>query len=379
MRRLVLTFSRQVALVAAICFTVNAYAQPSSLRSVSPETEERIRDIYERNLFQARRIQADWLADSSGFIASQIDPSAGNVSKKFFDAKTGQTSEPSGNQFNPTAIASNLSPDGLWIIESKHRELGVRSFDPSKATELQEYTALIRAPEDRDIRYREISWSPDGRYLLFVESDMTDVPMRQVLVSEDPSYPRLESNRFARVGEKIESLRVGVIPARGGEVKWLDLQILEQGIYLGQLAWAGNSTEIVVEKFSRFRDRRDILLFDRNGDSRTIFSESNDCWVESSQGKISGIQWIKNGEAFVVVSEKYGWRHAYLYGRDGKEWAVLTPGEYDIIDRGAIDEESGLFYFYASPRNGTQRYLYSVPLDGSAKRERISPSSQTGT
>ncbi len=203
--------------------------------------------------------------------------------------------------------------------------------------------------------------------------------MRQVLVSEDPSYPRLENHRFARVGEKIESLRVGIVTFQSGEVKWLDLQSPEQGIYLGQLAWAGDSNEVLVEKFSRIRDRRDILLYDIDGESRTIFSESSDSWVESSQGKITGIQWIKNGEAFIVVSEKDGWRHAFVYGRDGKELSILTPGAYDVIDRGTVDEEGGLFYFYASPRNGTQRYLYSVPLDGSGKEVRISPMNQPGT
>ena len=379
MRRSILIFSCQLVFTAIFLFPVNANAQPISLRSVSSETEERIRDIYERNLFQARRIQADWLADSSGFLASQIDSATGNPTRKFFDVETGQATLPTANQLVPMAIPNDVSPDGHWKVESKHRELGISRLVPSQTTGQKEYTALITAPSERDIRYREISWSPDGKHILFVESDMTDVPMRQVLVSEDPSYPRLESHRFARVGEKIESLRVGVIPSHGGEVKWLDLQATDHGLYLGQVAWAGNSTEVLVEKFSRFRDRRDIFLYEVGGNSRTIFSESSDSWVESSQGKITGIQWIRNGDAFVVVSEKDGWRHAYVYGRDGKELAVLTPGEYDVIDRGVIDESNGLFYFYASPENGTQRYLYSVPLDGSGVKALVSPMNQPGT
>ena len=58
---------------------------------------------------------------------------------------------------------------------------------------------------------------------------------------------------------------------------------------------------------------------------------------------------------------------------------MLTPGEYDIIDRGAIDEAGGWYYFYASPDNGTQKYLYRVPLDGSGRLERITPADQPGT
>jgi dipeptidyl-peptidase 4 len=379
MRCSILSLCCQTVLIFAFCFVAVAHAQTNSLHSVSPETQERIRDIYERNVYQARRIQAEWLADSSGFLARKIDPLTGKPSRRFFEAKTGQSSEATENQLNQQKNASSISPDGNWRIETKHRELGVRHVAQSNSGNQEQYRVLILAPAERDVRYRELSWSPDGKSILFVESDMTDVPMRQVLVSEDPSYPRLENHRFARVGEKIESLRVGIVTFQSGEVKWLDLQSPEQGIYLGQLAWAGNSNEVLVEKFSRFRDRRDILLYDIDGESRTIFSESSDSWVESSQGKITGIQWIKNGEAFIVVSEKDGWRHAFVYGRDGKELSVLTPGAYDVIDRGTVDEEGGLFYFYASPRNGTQRYLYSVPLDGSGKEVRISPMNQPGT
>jgi dipeptidyl-peptidase-4 len=80
-----------------------------------------------------------------------------------------------------------------------------------------------------------------------------------------------------------------------------------------------------------------------------------------------------------VISEKDGWRHAFLYSRDGKELSLLTPGEYDIIDRGAVDQQGGWFYFDASPDNATQKYLYRVPLDGTGTLERITPKDQPGT
>ena len=88
---------------------------------------------------------------------------------------------------------------------------------------------------------------------------------------------------------------------------------------------------------------------------------------------------MRDGKQFIVISEKDGWRHAFLHSRDGKELSLLTPGEYDIIDRGAVDEAGGWFYFYASPKNATQKYLHRVSLDGSGKRERITPTDQAGT
>ena len=76
---------------------------------------------------------------------------------------------------------------------------------------------------------------------------------------------------------------------------------------------------------------------------------------------------------------KDGWRHAFLHARDGEEISLLTPGDYDVIDRGHVDAERGWFYFDASPENGTQKSLYRVPLDGSGTLERITPEDQGGT
>jgi dipeptidyl-peptidase-4 len=93
----------------------------------------------------------------------------------------------------------------------------------------------------------------------------------------------------------------------------------------------------------------------------------------------AGLDWIRDGKAFVVLSEKDGWRHAYVYSRGGEQLYLLTPGQFDIIDRATIDEASGWFYYYASPDNATQKYLYRVRLDGSAEPERVTPANQPGS
>ena len=82
---------------------------------------------------------------------------------------------------------------------------------------------------------------------------------------------------------------------------------------------------------------------------------------------------------FVVLSEKDGWRRAYVYSRDARERVVLTPGETDIIERGTVDKRGGWFYHYASPANATQKYLYRVRLDGADEPERVTGLNQPGT
>lgn len=49
----------------------------------------------------------------------------------------------------------------------------------------------------------------------------------------------------------------------------------------------------------------------------------------------------------------------------------LAPGDYDIIDRGVIDEAEGWCSFCASPDDATQRHLSRMPIAGPGAAERI--------
>ena len=359
-----------ISLTIAIC---QLPAQTTGDDAWRLPTESRLKAIYEQGEFRSKGFAAEWLPDSSGYAMVEVDPQTNRSSRRVYDVRTGEPAEPQPTEVPSTASTSRLSPDGKRRLEFQDRDLMVRDLESGQQAE------LLACPAGREIHYRNPVWSPDGSLILFVEADYTDVRQRAVLVPDDPSYPGLQQNRFARVGEAIERVRVGVVDASGDDLTWLPLEIAEEGIYLGQVDWAGNSDEVLVEKFSRFRDRREFLLVTVAGDIRVLDQETNEAWVESSQGKNSGLTWLPDGDRFIVISERDGWRHAYLGSRSGEALSLLTPGDYDVIERGVIDERGGWYYFYASPDNATQKYLYRVPLDGSGDLVRITPDDQPGT
>ncbi|MCB9951989.1 MAG: S9 family peptidase [Planctomycetaceae bacterium] len=367
------------SILTGVCLAAILTASQGSEAKADPlkwpgGAEARIKAIYERGEFRGRSFNADWLPDSSGYVVREEGSDAQPARTVRYDVQTGEATELTGDDSISSHPNPRLSPDGNFIAEGGRESLSIRNVDTG------ETTPLILRLLKQDVFIRDPVWSPDGKQLLFVESNETKLRKRSVLLPTDPTYPEVEEHRFARVGGDIAKLRVGVIDVETKQVTWLPFASDEEDLYLGQVEWAGNSSEVLIEKLSRFRDVREFLLVNIDTqDVKQIYREQNEAWAISSQGKNLGLIWVEEGTSFLVISEQDGWRHARRYSRDGEKLCLLTQGDYDIIDRAAVDEAGGWFYFYASPDNGTQSYLHRVPLDGSGTLERVSPENQPGT
>jgi dipeptidyl-peptidase-4 len=142
------------------------------------------------------------------------------------------------------------------------------------------------------------------------------------------------------------------------------------------MEWASNSSELAIEHLNRLQNQNDVLLASAaDGNVKQIFRDSDPAWVDVNDE----IKWVHDGAAFLWLSERDGWRHAYLVSRDGSKVQLLTPGPYDVMGLPGEDEKNGYLYFYASPENATQKYLFRTKLDGGGKAERVSALSQLGT
>jgi dipeptidyl-peptidase-4 len=130
----------------------------------------------------------------------------------------------------------------------------------------------------------------------------------------------------------------------------------------------------LAQQLNRLQNTLRVMLADpKTGATRTIHTETDAAWVESE----NPVQWLNGGKDFLWLSERDGWRHAYVAGTDGRRFTRVTQGDFDVIDPEAVDAAGGWFYYTASPANPTQRYLYRSRLDGGAP-ERLSPAGQPG-
>ena len=368
-----MSFRIDLSVLVVVSF-LSTSGSPSQGQSATTDTwqseaRERLEGLYNRGDFRARSLDPQWKEDSSGYRIQERDPRTQKRVTAFYDVATGERMNV--DPVKPTN--PRRSPDGSLILETGGSKLRLRSVASSKRT------TLLEPQPDRDLHFGNVHWHPSGAHVAFVQRDRTDVRFRTMLVPSDPSYPQTRDTRFARVGETIEGLRVGIASVEDANVTWISLETKPEGFYLGHVGWVPHRNELLIESLSRFRDQREFWLATVDGKAKRIYREVNEAWAVGSHQLNTGVHWIRDGDAFIFLSEQDGWRQAFVSDLEGEIQAKLTPGQYDIIDRAFIDEAGGWYYFFASPKEAARKYLHRVPLDGSGDLERISPDEQSGT
>jgi dipeptidyl-peptidase 4 len=146
--------------------------------------------------------------------------------------------------------------------------------------------------------------------------------------------------------------------------------------YIARLEWAGNSDALVLQHLNRLQNTNDVLLANAStGVVRQLYRDQDNAWVDV----VNDLRWLEEGQDFLWISERDGWRHAYVIPRQGGEARLVTHGDFDVIGVEGIDAREEWLYFIASPQNATERYLYRSRLDGSGHPERVTPADSPGT
>jgi len=217
-------------------------------------------------------------------------------------------------------------------------------------------------------------WSPDGSAILFWQFDTGGVRQFHLINNTDDTYPKITSFPYPKVGETNSATRLGVVGAAVGEVRWLELPGDPREHYIPHAEWSPDGRQILVQQLNRLQNTNRVMLADaKTGTTHAVLTETDEAWLDNH----NPVRWIADGRSFLWLSERDGWRHAYLANTDGAGFEQITGGDFDVIRIEAVDEPGGWLYFSASPENPTQQYLYRHRLGG-GKPERLSPESQPG-
>lgn len=219
------------------------------------------------------------------------------------------------------------------------------------------------------------SWSPDGKYLSYVQLDMSAIPDFYMINNTETLYPKIVKFPYVKVGQRMPSYRIGVVAIEEDSHRWIKVPGDSSEDYLWQMEWLEDSGSLMLQVMNRLQNQMQLLLLDRTDTvAHIVHSYRDSAWVEPNN-----VYWLDKNSKFTWMSEEDGWQRIYVYNSNGKRLYALTPAGYDVIAVHGIDKLQKWLYFIASPDNAGQRYLYKVAVDGKSAAKRISPVNQNGT
>ena len=303
-----------------------------------------------------------------------------------------------GNVPASTLMFAKFSPDGSQVAYVHDNNLYVENVRTGAITQLTRdgSETIINGTsdwvyeEELDIR-DAFRWSPDGKRIAYWQFNTSTVKnfaliyntgapyqvVTQIPYPEFGVYPVVKQIPYPEPGTPNSSVRIGVVPAAGGDTRWMQVTGDPEKSYIARMEWADNPDSLVIQHLNRRQDTNDVILADAGtGAITTVHREHDAAWVDV----VNDLRWLHGGKDFLWISEEDGWRHIYTISRDGKQVHLVTPGAFDVISVEGIDPTEQWLYYIASPQNATQRYLYRVALSGSSNNaERVTPANEPGT
>ena len=287
-----------------------------------------------------------------------------------------------GDAPEASLMFAKFSPDGTRVGYVRGNNLYVERLDDGRITALTRDGSETTINGTSDWVYEEelglrdaFRWSPDGRNIAYWQFDSTGVGIFSLINTTDSIYPAIARIPYPKAGTRNSAVRVGIVGEGGGETRWLKTPGDPRNSYLARMEWVDPAT-VAIEQLNREQNQNDFLLGDAvSGEARRVFRDESKTWVDL----VAEVKWIDGGKAFLWLSERDGWRHAYRVPREGGDLALLTRFDADVISVAGVDEAAGWLYFTASPNDATRQYLYRSKLDGSSGPERVTPMDEPGS
>jgi len=305
--------------------------------------------------------------------------------------KTGALRKLGGNAPPSTLMFAKFSPDSAKVGYVRANNLYMEDPASGKITQLTHdgSATIINGTsdwvneEEFDIR-DGFAWNPDSRSIAFWQFNTAGVKdftliydlsaPRGEIVTGIPYpnvgvYPQTLRYPYPEAGTQNSAVRVGVVTVAGGQVVWMHTTGDPHDFYIPRMGWA-DSGHLLLQHMNRLQNRNEFLLADaETGTARTVFVDEDRAWVDVNDD----VSWLDHGRAFLVLSERDGWRHLYRVARDTGKAELVTHGDFDVVSLDRVTPDEKWIYFIASPDNPAQRYLYRVRLDGTGSPERVTP------
>lgn len=314
-----------------------------------------------------------------------------------FNHNTGTLTRLGSSRPESSLMFAKFSPDGSKVAYVSEYNIYVEDLVTNAITPLTTGGSRKLIFGTFDWAYEEefsnrdgFRWSPDNKSIAFWQIDARETPDYYMINNTDSVYSQIVPVEYPKVGLHPSGAKIGVVNIESKAITWLEIPGDPEQHYLVRMEYVPGTNNLVVEQLNRKQNESNLLLIDPVKNSiLKIYTETSETWVDVLSPMDSDdaynvdyrhkINWLSDGNSFLWVSEKDGWRHVYRLTIDGKKETLLTPGNFDVISLKPTNGTSGTLYFLASPDNATEKYLYTMKMTGKGQATRLSPKELEGT
>ena len=307
----------------------------------------------------------------------------------------------------PTRLAwANIAPDSSKVVYVKNFNLYwmdkanfLKAVKDSKDTTLVEHALTSDGVKDyeygwgdrgddqvevekkkNDRKRAPVLWSADSKHFVLTRTDQRSVKDLWVIHNTRDPRPTLETYKYAMPGEKeqpitdlvhysFESQKLSNLPIAMFKDQTVSLWSTTPAANTRDddfrpTTWLGNTTEFYFSITSRDLKRVDVLRWNlKTNQKEVVIEERSNTYIDFEKPELVG-------NDLIWWSERDGWGHFYLYGKDGTLKRQLTSGPYHTAGAARVDASLRKLYFTANGKEKGEdpyyEHLYSVSLDGGA-------------
>lgn len=265
---------------------------------------------------------------------------------------------------------ATFSPDGTKIAYVRDNNLFVKDLETKKITQIThdgEVNKIINGGsdwvyEEEFVLVRAFEWSPNSQQIAWIRFDESQVPTFHMPMYEQQLYPQLYSFKYPKVGEANSLVSVHVVDLK--TLKKTDVSLPDAYEYIPRIQYAPDGA-LLVTTMNRLQNDLRIYKVDAMGKATLFFQEVAPKYLELYEGEIP---FLNNG-SFIWLSEQDGFKHIYLYDKNGKKVRQLTKGNYEVLDFYGIDAQQKTVFYSSSEVSATEKHIYSISIDGKNKKK----------
>ena len=215
---------------------------------------------------------------------------------------------------------------------------------------------------------RAYDFTADASMLVWVRYDESEVPLYSFPWfkglaperEEYAEYPGAYEYKYPIAGARNSTVTVQSFDIKSRVIRQLQLPLEPDG-YVPRIYATAEPEKVLVLTQNRHQNRLDIYLANpRSTECRCIVREETERYIPDKV--YEQFQLVEGG--FVLMSERSGFAHLYLYDLNGTQKRQLTSGEWPVTAFYGYDAKTSTTYYASAQESPLRRAVYKSDQKG---------------